>query len=39
MMDIIMEEVRAYFEKDKDAAAVADIIQNRVSIYVGERIK
>lgn len=39
MMDIIMEEVRAYFEKDKDAAVVADIIQNRVSIYVGERMK
>lgn len=39
MMEIIREEAGAYFEKGRDAAAVADIIQNRVSIYVGERIK
>lgn len=38
MMDIIMEEAEAYFEKGKDAAAVADIIQNRVSMYVSERM-
>ena len=38
MMDIIMEEAEAYFEKGKDAAAVADVIQNRVTMYVGERM-
>ncbi len=37
MMEIIMEEAGAYFEKGKDADAVADIIQNRVSVYVSER--
>lgn len=39
ILDIIMEEAGAYFGGDKDAATVADIIQNRVSIYVGERMK
>ncbi|MDE7046009.1 MAG: hypothetical protein K2O97_13585, partial [Acetatifactor sp.] len=39
MMEIIMEEAGAYFEKGKDASAVAGIIQNRVGIYVSERIK
>lgn len=39
MFDIIMEEARAYFEKGKDASVVADIIQNRVSVYVSERMK
>ena len=39
IMDIIMEEAGAYFGGDKDAATVADIIQNRVSMYVGERMK
>lgn len=39
MMEIIREEAGVYFEKDKDAATVADIIQNRVSMYVSERIK
>ena len=38
MMDIIMEEAEAYFKKGKDAAAVADVIQNRVSMYVSERM-
>ena len=38
MMDIIMEEAAAYFEKGKNAAAVADVIQNRVSMYVSERM-
>lgn len=36
--DIILEEAGAYFNGDKDAATVADIIQNRVSIYVAERM-
>ncbi|MCM1216350.1 MAG: extracellular solute-binding protein [Lachnospiraceae bacterium] len=39
ILDIIMEEAGAYFNGDKDAATVADIIQNRASIYVGERMK
>ncbi|MCM1541070.1 MAG: hypothetical protein NC121_07400 [Blautia sp.] len=39
ILDIIMEEAGAFFGGDKDAATVADIIQNRVSIYVGERMK
>lgn len=39
MMEIIMEEARAYFEKGKDASITADIIQNRVGIYVSERMK
>lgn len=39
MFEIIREEAGAYFEKGKDAATVADIIQNRVSMYVGERIE
>lgn len=38
IMDIIMEEAGAYFENDKDASTVADIIQNRVRIYVSERM-
>lgn len=38
MMEIIREEAEVYFEKDRDAASVAAIIQNRVSIYVSERI-
>lgn len=38
MMEIIMEEADAYFEKGKNAAAVADTIQRRVSVYVGERV-
>ncbi len=38
VLDIIMEEAGAYFEGDKDAADVADIIQNRVSMYVSERM-
>lgn len=39
MMVLIMEEARAYFEKGKDTAAVAQIIQNRVSVYVAEMMK
>ncbi len=39
ILDIILEEAGAYFDGDKDAATVADIIQNRVSMYVSERMK
>lgn len=39
MGDIIMEEAQSYFEKDKDTSAVAETIQNRVSVYVEERMK
>ena len=38
MGDIIREEAGIYFEKDKDAATVAEIIQNRVSVYIAERM-
>ena len=38
MMAIIMEEAGVYFDGGKDAATIADIIQNRVSLYVGERM-
>lgn len=36
IQDIIMEESKAYFDGEKDAEAVAKIIQNRVSIYMNE---
>ena len=36
IMDIITEEAGAYFAGDKTADQVADLIQNRVSIYLGE---
>lgn len=39
LADIIVEEAGAYFEKDKDAAAVAAVIRNRASVYVQERMK
>lgn len=39
LYQIIEEEASAYFGKGKDAAAVAGIIQNRVSVYVEERMK
>lgn len=35
-MDIIMEEAGVWFGGDKEAPAVADIIQNCVSMYVKE---
>lgn len=34
--DIINEEIKAFFAGDKSAKEVAEIIQNRVSIYVSE---
>lgn len=34
--DIIMEEAGSYFSGDRDAAAVAGIIQNRVQLYLKE---
>ena len=36
IMDIINEESAAYFSGDKSAEDVAALIQNRVSIYLGE---
>ena len=36
IMDIINEEAEAYFSGDKTADDVAALIQNRVSIYLGE---
>lgn len=38
MFDIIREEAGVYYEKDKEAAEVAEIIQNRVRVYVEERM-
>ena len=38
MMDIIIEEAKVYFEGDKDAAAAADSIQERISAYVSEHM-
>ncbi len=35
--DIIWEEVESYFSGDRDAAAVADTVQNRVQLYLNER--
>lgn len=35
--DIVAEEAKAYFADDKTAEEVADIIQNRVSIYLSEQ--
>lgn len=35
--DIILEEASAYFSGVRDAAATADIIQNRVLLYLKER--
>ncbi len=35
--DIILEEAGSYFSGDKDAAAVAGIIQNRVQLFLKER--
>lgn len=38
MMEIIIEEAKVYFGGDKDAAAAADSIQERVSAYVSEHM-
>lgn len=37
VFDIIAEEAPAYFEGDKSAQSVCDIIQNRVQLYLDER--
>jgi hypothetical protein len=36
IMNIITEEASAYFAGDKSAEEVTKLIQNRVSIYLGE---
>ncbi len=36
MYNIILEDAKAYFEGDKSAQEVADIIQSRVQLYVDE---
>jgi ABC-type glycerol-3-phosphate transport system substrate-binding protein len=36
IMDIVTEEAEAYFAGDKSAEEVTKLIQNRVSIYLGE---
>ena len=35
--NILLEEVGSYFSGDKDAEAVAQLIQNRVQLYLKER--
>lgn len=37
LMNIVLEETAAYFAGQKDAATVADLIQNRVQIYLDEQ--
>ena len=37
IVPIVLEEAAAFFNGDKTAEAVADIIQNRVEIYLGEQ--
>lgn len=39
LYDIVLEEAAVYFEGDRRAEETADIIQNRVKIYVGERVQ
>lgn len=36
MMEIVSEEANAFFEGQKSAKEVADIIQNRIQVYVNE---
>ena len=36
ILDIIIEESKAYFSGDKNVDETADIIQNRVKTYVNE---
>lgn len=37
LSDIIWEEAQGYFEGDKSAEAVAEIIQNRIQLYLDEK--
>lgn len=37
LSDIIWEEAQGYFEGDKSAETVAEIIQNRIQLYLDER--
>ena len=39
MYNIVLEEAGSYFAGDRTAAEAADVIQNRVSMYVGERVR
>ena len=36
MMEIVTEEAQAFFEGQKSAQEVADIIQSRMKIYISE---
>ena len=36
IMEIITEESNAYFEGQKSAKETADVIQNRIQVYVNE---
>jgi len=37
-MDIISEETQAFFSGQKSAQETADIVQNRVNIYINETL-
>lgn len=37
LINIINEEVQSYFEKQKTAEEVADIVESRINIYINER--
>ena len=39
VMNIIYEEAESYFQGQKDVGKVAEVIQNRVSLYLQEQAK
>ncbi len=39
VMDIILEEAESYFQGQKDVESVADVIQNRVGMYLQEQME
>lgn len=39
VMNIIYEEADGYFQGQKDAKSVVDVIQNRVGLYLQEQMK
>lgn len=37
ILEIVLEEAQAYFDGDKTAMEVGDILNNRISIYLSEQ--
>ena len=37
IMDIVLEEAKAYYDKEKTSGEVSEDIQNRVAIYLQEQ--